>query len=211
MIKNIFFDFDGVILDSMGVRDYGFKKIFEKYDKNSNIEEFLDYHRTNGGLSRFHKIKYFFKTYLNEDISEEKVLELANDFSEIMRKELTNKKYLIDETVDFIKNNYQKYNMYIVSGSEQNELRYLCKELDLESYFKIILGSPIHKNDLVRNILKEEKLNLKESILIGDSINDYEAAIANNIKFCGFNNIKLREKSSDYIDSFQNYNLRVDN
>ncbi|MGL5903447.1 MAG: HAD family hydrolase, partial [Cetobacterium sp.] len=175
MIKNIFFDFDGVILDSMGVRDYGFKKIFEKYDKNSNIEEFLDYHRTNGGLSRFHKIKYFFKTYLNEDISEEKVLELANDFSEIMRKELTNKKYLINETVHFIKNNYQKYNMYIVSGSEQNELRYLCKELELESYFKIILGSPIHKNDLVRNILKEENLNSKECILIGDSINDYEA------------------------------------
>lgn len=202
MIKNIFFDFDGVILDSMGVRDYGFKKIFEKYGTNSNIEEFLDYHRINGGLSRFHKIKYFFKTYLNEEISEEKVLELANDFSEIMRKELTNKKYLIHETVNFIENNFQKYNMYIVSGSEQNELRYLCKELELENYFKIILGSPIHKNDLVKNILIEEKLNLKECILIGDSINDYEAAIANKINFYGYNNESLKEKSSKYINTF---------
>lgn len=207
MIKNIFFDFDGVILDSMGVRDYGFKKIFEKYDINSNIEEFLDYHRTNGGLSRFHKIKYFFKTYLNEEISEEKVLELANDFSEIMRKELTNKKYLIDETVDFIKNNYQKYNMYIVSGSEQNELRYLCKELELESYFKIILGSPIHKNDLVKNILKEENLDSKECILIGDSINDYEAAIANSIDFYGYNNKSLKKINRKYIQKFDNFCL----
>jgi len=34
MIKNILFDFDGVILDSMPIRDYGFKKIFEDFDDN---------------------------------------------------------------------------------------------------------------------------------------------------------------------------------
>ncbi|MGL5057035.1 MAG: HAD family hydrolase [Fusobacteriaceae bacterium] len=203
MIKNIFFDFDGVILDSMSVRDFGFRKIFQKFDKNNNIEEFLKYHTLNGGLSRFHKIKYFFKTYLNEDISENNILGLADEFSEIMRSELVNKKYLIKETVQFIEKNYEKYNFYIVSGSEQNELRFLCKELGLERYFKIILGSPIHKNSLVENILNEEKLNSEESILIGDSINDYEAAQVNDMNFFGFNNENLREKSFVYIYSFK--------
>ncbi|MGL5936131.1 MAG: HAD family hydrolase, partial [Cetobacterium sp.] len=193
MIKNIFFDFDGVILDSMKVRDYGFRQIFKEFDKNNDIESFLKYHTLNGGLSRFHKIKYFFKTYCNEGINEEKVSELANKFSEIMRKELVNKKYLIKETVQFIKNNYKNYNFYIVSGSEQNELRFLCKELELEKYFKIILGSPIHKNDLVKTILDEEKIKASESILIGDSINDYEAAQVNNMNFYGFNNQDLKE------------------
>ena len=32
MIKTIFWDFDGVILDSMPIRDYGFAKIFEDFD-----------------------------------------------------------------------------------------------------------------------------------------------------------------------------------
>ena len=32
-IKTIFWDFDGVILDSMPIRDYGFAKIFKEFDK----------------------------------------------------------------------------------------------------------------------------------------------------------------------------------
>ena len=32
-IKTIFWDFDGVILDSMPIRDYGFAKIFEEFKK----------------------------------------------------------------------------------------------------------------------------------------------------------------------------------
>ena len=71
MIKVILFDFDGVILDSMPIRDYGFRKIFEKYP-DELVENFIKYHRKNGGLSRFHKIEYFYKTLLKKDISEKK-------------------------------------------------------------------------------------------------------------------------------------------
>lgn len=34
MIKNILFDFDGVILDSMPIRSYGFREILKDYDGN---------------------------------------------------------------------------------------------------------------------------------------------------------------------------------
>ena len=63
MIKNILFDFDGVILDSMPTRNYGFKKIFEKFDDNL-VDIFLIYHNKNGGLSRYVKIKYFYNELL---------------------------------------------------------------------------------------------------------------------------------------------------
>ena len=51
MIKNILWDFDGVILDSMQVRDYGFRKIFEEHS-HEQVEKLIKYHRTNGGWSR---------------------------------------------------------------------------------------------------------------------------------------------------------------
>lgn len=208
MIKNIFFDFDGVILDSMSIRDKGFKEIVSRYTEDEKIiDDFLEFHRYNAGLSRFFKFRYFFEKMLQKNISEKIILELANDFSKIMKKELINKRYLINETINFIIENYEKYNMYIVSGSEQNELRYLCKKLGIDNYFKIILGSPIHKNELVKNILNKEKLDSKESILIGDSINDYDSAIVNDIKFYGYNNKKLKEKSYFYIDTFKNFKL----
>ncbi|WP_252970961.1 HAD family hydrolase [Aliarcobacter cryaerophilus] len=104
MIKTIFWDFDGVILDSMPIRDYGFAKIFEEFDKNL-VDKLLEYHTLNGGLSRYVKIRYFYNILLKEDVSDEKVQELADKFSIIMKAELINKKYLIKETVEFIKEN----------------------------------------------------------------------------------------------------------
>lgn len=203
--KIIFWDFDGVILDSMPIRDYGFAKIFEEFDKEL-VDKLLEYHTLNGGLSRYVKIRYFYNTLLGVEVSDEKVQELADKFSTIMKSELTNKKYLIKETVDFIEKNYQNYNFHIVSGSEHHELNYLCEKLDLAEYFLSINGSPTPKNDLVKNILEIYSYNPKEAILIGDSINDYEAASINGVEFYGFNNKTLKGKDK-YIDQFETFYL----
>ena len=203
MIKTIFWDFDGVILDSMPIRDFGFVKIFEEFDKEL-VDKLLEYHTLNGGLSRYVKIRYFYNILLKKDVSDEKVQELADKFSIIMKTELTNKKYLIKETVEFIKLNYQNYNFHIVSGSDEKELNYLCKELDLTKYFKTIEGSPTPKNDLVKKILEKYKYDPKECILIGDSINDYEAANINGIKFYGYNNEELRSLD-EYIEDSKDF------
>ena len=204
MIKNILWDFDGVILDSMPIRDYGFRKIFESYTEEL-VEEFIKYHRLNGGLSRFHKIKYFYNTLLSKDISKEQIQEYADKFTIIMKEQLINKKYLIQDSVDFIKSNHKNYNFHIVSGSEHHELNYLCEKLDLAECFLSINGSPTPKNDLVKNLLEQEQYNKEETILIGDSINDYDAAIINGISFYGFNNEELREKSETYLESYERF------
>ncbi|WP_164469275.1 HAD family hydrolase [Aliarcobacter cryaerophilus] len=205
-IRTIFWDFDGVILDSMPIRDYGFVKIFEDFDKNL-VDKLLEYHTKNGGLSRYVKIRYFYNELLGQVVSDEKVQELADKFSTIMRAELTNKKYLIAQTVEFIEKNYKNYNFHIVSGSDEKELNYLCDELGLRIYFKTIEGSPTHKNDLVKNILKKFSYHPKECVLIGDSINDYEAANINGMKFYGYNNEKLREVSDKYIEKENSINI----
>ena len=205
MIKVVFWDFDGVILDSMPVRDIGFRKIFEQYP-NDLVEQLIIYHRSNGGLSRFHKIKYFYNQILNKEISEDKIQQYADQFTLIMKEELTKKEYLVDQTIDFIKQNYQNAIFHIVSGSEQTELRYLCEQHGLSQYFKSIEGSPTPKNDLVKNILQREQYDPKTAILIGDSMNDHEAATINGIKFYGFNNSELIK--FDYIDSFNNIKIK---
>ena len=192
MIKNILWDFDGVILDSMPIRDYGFRNIFENFD-DMLVNRLLEYHAQNGGLSRYVKIRYFYEKLLKQNISDDEVNILAQKFSFIMKKELTNKKYLISDSIDFIKENHKRYNFHIVSGSDEKELKYLCKGLNIDQYFLSINGSPIHKNDLVKNILEKNSYFQSETILIGDSYNDYEAAEINNICFYGYNNIDLEK------------------
>ncbi|WP_103604602.1 HAD family hydrolase [Campylobacter concisus] len=206
MTKVVFWDFDGVILNSLPVRDYGFRKIFEEFN-DVLVNRLLEYHSLNGGLSRYVKIRYFYNAILGIDVSDEKVQELASKFSYIMKTELTNKKYLITETVEFIKQNYKKYNFHIVSGSDEKELNYLCEKLDLSKFFKTIEGSPTPKNELVKNVLRKYNYNSNECILIGDSVNDYEAAYLNKIKFYGYNNEKLKNKA-DYIEDFYIFKIK---
>ena len=148
MKKTILWDFDGVLIDSMHVRDLGFKEIFKDYEKKQ-INKLLKFHRKNGGLSRYVKIRYFFEKLIKINISENEVKIYAENFSKIMKSELKNPKYLINESVDFVKKNYRRYNFHIVSGSDQKELRFLIKELGLNKYFLSVFGSPKHKNDLV--------------------------------------------------------------
>ena len=129
---------------------------------------------------------------MKKNISEEKVNEYSDQLSKIMKKKLILKEVLIKDTVDFIKCNYKKYNMSIASGSEEKELNYLCEQLEIKKYFRGIYGAPLHKNDIVKNIIKNNNYNLEETILIGDSINDFDAAKVNNIGFYGFNNESLK-------------------
>ena len=121
-----------------------------------------------------------------------------------MKRELVDKKYLIADTLKFIKENYRKYNLHIVSGSDEAELQYLCKELGINSFFQSVNGSPTHKNILVENVLSANKYIESETIQIGDSINDYEAAKENNLDFYGFNNPNLIDVSTKYLDNYYN-------
>lgn len=186
MKHTILWDFDGVILNSMSVRDLGFRMIFEKYPK-SKVEELIQYHRINGGLSRYVKIRYFYEEILKLSITEKIVTDYAQKFSEIMKVKLIDTQNLIEETVVFIKKNHSKYNFHIVSGSDQVELRYLCQKLDISQFFITIEGSPTPKNLLVKNLLNHYQYKKSEVCLIGDSLNDYEAAASNNIDFIAFN------------------------
>lgn len=194
MIKNIIFDFDGVILDSVPTKTEGYRVLFQDYP-NELIEKMVQFHELNGGISRYIKIKYFFNELLNQDISEDEVLNYANKYSEITKEELTNPKYIIDDSVDFIKRNYQNYNMHIASGADENDLKYICDKLDLKKYFLSINGSPAKKYEIVKNILDFNNYTKEETILIGDSINDYEAANENEIVFYGYNNQVLKTKA----------------
>jgi phosphoglycolate phosphatase-like HAD superfamily hydrolase len=204
MKKTILWDFDGVILDSMEVRDFGFREIFKKF-KKEHVSQLIDYHRINGGLSRYVKIRYFFEDIMHESIEADEVMKYAINFSEIMRKELTNPKNLISESVSFIRNNFDKYCFHIVSGSDQEELRFLCKELSIANYFISIHGSPTPKTRLVKELLEKYDYKLAKTCLIGDSINDFEAASLNNISFYGYNNESLIKLKSNHISSFKTF------
>ena len=194
-LQAILWDFDGVLMDSMPTRDRGFLEVLKDYPPYE-VDALMVYHRKNGGLSRYVKFRYFFETIRNESITDEQIQKLAISFSAIMRSLLVNPSLLIKPAIKFVENNHLHIPMFIVSGSDQEELRFLCKEMNIVSYFKGIFGSPVPKTKLVEQVLQQNNFIGSSCILIGDSINDYEAAVKNGLHFMAYNNDALKDKTT---------------
>jgi len=195
----VFWDFDGVIMNSNEVRDQGFLEVLKDFP-SEEVEQLMEFHQTNGGLSRYVKFRYFFEEIRGESITEEEILSWALKFSEIMRTLLVNNKLLIEETLNYIKKYAKKVPMHIVSGSDQEELRYLCQALEIDNYFRSIHGSPKPKTIWVGELLEQYNYNPKLCVLIGDSKNDFEAAMDNQMDFVGYNDAQIEKLSTININ-----------
>ena len=69
MIKGIIFDFDGVIAESIPMKTNAFATLYS--DNGADIiQRVVSHHEANGGMSRFEKIKYYHKTFLNITLTE---------------------------------------------------------------------------------------------------------------------------------------------
>lgn len=208
MIKNIIFDFDGVVLDSIPIKTEAYRILFRDYDELV-VSELIKYHELNGGVSRYKKIEYFFSKLLKQEISEKSILKLANDYSLLTKEELTKPKYLIEDTISFIKKNYQNYNLHVASGADEDDLKYICNSLKISKYFLTINGSPMIKSEIVKKIIGSNNYSIDETILIGDSINDFEAAKNNEIVFFAYNNNKMIN-NFNYIECLDNIKESLD-
>lgn len=202
MIKQLIFDFDGVILDSNAVKTAGFRHVLRAYSEQE-WQAFRTFHEANGGLPRYDKFRYFFSEIIAVPVDEAEVMRLSTEFSTHMKQELTNKAYIIGEALEFLRAYAGKLPMHVASGTDEQELQYLCEKLDLAQYFTSIHGSPTLKPNNVAKILATYRYNPDETALVGDSYNDFEAAQANGLVFMGYNNPALAEISgTKYLQKF---------
>ena len=200
-IKNIIFDFDGVIIDSDEIKEIAFRKSLNSFEKKY-VDEFIEYHRNNLGIDRYTKFEYFSKNILK---SKEKFnLNLvSNKFSKLVKENIS-KKIIIKEVYNFIYEYNIKYNFFIISSADEIEIKWISKKLNINSYFDEILGSPEIKKNQIRNLILNNRLEKKSTIYIGDTYSDYVAAKSNKIKFYGYNNLNLKKKGLSYLDKIKN-------
>ena len=148
----IFWDFDGVIIDSNEIRTQGFIHIFKSFNKK-DVLKLVDFHKKNGGLSRYFKINFFFKNILEINVSEVEILIYANNYKKYVLSNLMDTNFLIADSLNYIKQNYKKKDMHIVSASDENELNELCDFYDISKYFISLKGSPVSKTDNISSLI----------------------------------------------------------
>ena len=195
--RHIIFDFDGVLVESNEIRFNGFRKLFEGYPQGE-IERLVSYAKANGGVSRYKKIEYFFNEIRQEPITGELVNQWAAKFSELVEQDIVEAKP-VEGSLKFLEDYFSHFDFAIVSGSDQTELRRICEKRKIDHFFKIILGSPTEKKDNIATLLSNLNWRHDQSLYVGDSNNDLEAAKSNNLDFVG--------RYSGLID-WQNFDTR---
>ena len=205
MIKGIIFDFDGVIVDSVQVKTDAFFELYSSYGSEV-ADKVVKHHILNGGMSRYEKIKYYHKTYLNISITEAEIEFLAKRFSELVINKVIGAPY-IPGVLDYIKKSVKDYMLFVSTGTPINEIKQILLARRINKYFSGVFGSPDNKNIHINKIISNYNISSDELLFYGDSKVDMDAAKINNIDFILINNIDNKDLTLEYsgqvIDNFK--------
>ena len=195
-IKNIFFDFDGVIAESVSAKTDAFEEMYLPYGKNI-AAKVVEYHKLYGGVSRYEKFKYFHKEFLNEVINQDKIDELSCQFSNIVLDKVINSDE-VSGAYYFIEKYHTKFRFWVITGTPTAEIELIAEKRKLSSFFIGLHGSPNNKRYWTEYLIKKHNLNPDESIFLGDSITDMDAAHFSKIHFALRENEDNKEIFKDY-------------
>jgi len=180
MIEAIIFDFDGVIVESADIKTDAFRELFRDYPEQ--VDEIVDYHLKNAGISRYVKFRYMYEHLLAKELSKKKETELGTEFSRIVLEKVLVAPF-VPGAKDFLSANKDRYMFFIASGTPEEELRDIVHERGLEEYFREVHGSPGQKKDIINGIIERYGLSRDEVVYVGDAESDRIAAEQTKVAF----------------------------
>ncbi len=182
-LQALFFDFDGVLVDSNSTKTGAFRTLFAGYDKKS-VAAIVAYHKQHGGISRVEKIEYAHRHILKQPLSDAELVHWTTAYSELVVNRVIDAPW-IDGAQEFLDSIQGALPIFVISGTPEDELRYIIERRNMTGYFHKILGSPIRKPEHIRNLLVSCKLVPERCVFIGDALTDYNAAKVAGLQFIG--------------------------
>lgn len=178
MIKNVFFDFNGTILDDLDLCIELLNKILKKQNKEL-VDEVKYKHIFCFPIKEYYRLA---GVDFNLNSYEELSIDFINEYQpRSIACPLVNG---VKETITLLK--AMNISCYILSASEINNLLEQCNLLGISDLFNGIIGlDNIHaasKIECGRNYILNNNINPCETLMIGDTNHDYEVSKALGFK-----------------------------
>jgi len=181
MIKNIIFDFDGVLVDSEILVAKAFAKYMQNFGVEINEKEFVNF----AGKKTIQVIEILSQKYSIKN-QQKFFTDIMDITSNIYKKELT----AVEGAYDFVSK--IKLNLYIGSNSIKDRIIDGLQRVELNKYFK---PEQIYSFDLVENpkphpdiylkAIEDNNLKINETIIIEDSIVGVKSGFSAGVKVIG--------------------------
>lgn len=181
MIKNIIFDFDGVLVDSEILVAKAFAKYMQKFGIEVDEKEFASF----AGKKTVQVIDILSKKYSIED-QQKFFTDIMDIASNIYKKELTT----VKGAYDFVSN--LKLNMFIGSNSMKERIIDGLQRVKLDKYFQPkqvysfdLVDKPKPDPDIYLKAIQDNNLIKNQTIIIEDSAVGVMAGAAAGVKVIG--------------------------
>lgn len=197
-VQAFFFDFDGVLVDSVEVKTKAFARLFEPFGRDI-VQKVMEHHRAHGGMTRTDKFHYYYKEFLRRPLKAGRMDQLCRRFSEIVMKDVIAASE-IPGAEAFLKLWHLHLPCFIISATPEDELLEIVHKRGLSEYFREIKGFPPDKKQILSSLVKHYSLIPESCWFFGDAVSDYMAARACNVNFIGIinDNSKLLPATSDF-------------
>ena len=181
MIKNIIFDFDGVLVDSEILVAKAFAKYMQKFGIEVDEKEFASF----AGKKTVQVIDILSKKYSIED-QQKFFTDIMDIASNIYKKELTT----VKGAYDFVSN--LKLNIFIGSNSMKERIIDGLQRVKLDKYFQPkqvysfdLVDKPKPDPDIYLKAIQDNNLLKNQTIIIEDSAVGVMAGAAAGVKVIG--------------------------
>lgn len=176
------FDFDGVIVDSVHIKEQAFRELYK--DASTEIQNKVgEFHLANGGMDRFTKIAHIEEKFLEHLPSTKFFIKKADEFSRIVKKKVIDSKE-IPGAIAFIEKYNSKIPCVINSATPTGELADIVAAKGWKKHFEKILGSPEPKDKNLQAIINDYQVSPSSILFFGDAMSDYNAAKKTHVNFC---------------------------
>lgn len=214
MTKNIIFDLDGTLIDSIPDINASVNKTLEHIKFPSLDIEYTKKYVGNGARLLINRVLNHFADKYDKEYLESIENDVYNFYIDYYSKHSTDNTKLYDNVLETLTSLYKlNINMFIISNKPNEITITTAKKLNIFNYFKAIIGDgvyPYRKPDINiwHNLKKDYNLIEDKTIMVGDGIPDYDFAKNSKLKVLlalyGITdkNILLNLKNDYYINSF---------
>lgn len=176
-------DFDGVIVDSIGIKVDAYLQIYAD-EAPEKLQAVFEHQRAHGGLTRRVKFRYFESEVFGRRVTDESIEALSVEYTRRVHEAVLACPYIAGAR-ELLERAHGRAAMHVISGTPQEELADIVVRRDLAHYFESLHGAPATKLDAFRGILADRGYPPQRVLAIGDAVTELDAARSLGIPFLG--------------------------
>lgn len=176
----VFWDFDGVIKDSVDVKTTAYVELFRAADPEI-AARIRQHHEAHGGVSRFEKIPLYLE-WAGKEITTESIQAHCDHFSQHVIQAVIDAPW-VPGVRDYLLKHYMDQYFILATATPQEEIEFILQTLDLAHCFRECHGAPAAKSKTIRDALERLHCSPANALFVGDAETDFNAARENKVPF----------------------------